>query len=249
MAENFLIDLIASLKKGDSKKQVKEDIKNLGDIKLPLIGTLNKSKTKAQIKQDLSSLNGTVDLTGKVNNKRVAASMKQATAQAQKQVDAKPVEMAFSVKKETELKITGNSGLTMTDALKNGLTKVLQLFGSSGIIMQFRAQLRNAWTEAKELDKAMTDLSRVNEAITRDGFPEYLDRVISKTKQLAVSVKDYIDSMTTFSRAGYNYVDSEALADAAIQLEKVGDMSAEAASKSLLSGLQAYEKIDGYGTE
>lgn len=289
-------------KKGDSKKQVKEDIKNLGDIKLPLIGTLNKSKTKAQIKQDLSSLNGTVDLTGKVNNKRVAASMKQATAQAQKQVDAKPVEMAFSVKKEklindikllaqqnsrlfkdtdmsikfnslldnaemarnnvqlstlrtqlgslrSELKITGNSGLTMTDALKNGLTKVLQLFGSSGIIMQFRAQLRNAWTEAKELDKAMTDLSRVNEAITRDGFPEYLDRVISKTKQLAVSVKDYIDSMTTFSRAGYNYVDSEALADAAIQLEKVGDMSAEAASKSLLSGLQAYEKIDGYGMD
>ena len=302
MAENFWIDLIASLKKGDSKKQVKEDIKNLGDIKIPLIGTLNKSKTKAQIKQDLSSLNGTVDLTGKVNNKRVAASMKEATAQAQKQVDSKPVEMAFSVKKEklvndikllaqqnsrlfkdtdmsikynslldnaemarnsvqlstlrtqlgslrSELKITGNSGLAMTDALKNGLTKVLQLFGSSGIIMQFRAQLRNAWTEAKELDKAMTDLSRVNEAITRDGFPEYLDRVISKTKQLAVSVKDYIDSMTTFSRAGYNYVDSEALADAAIQLEKVGDMSAEAASKSLLSGLQAYEKIDGYGMD
>ena len=227
LAENFWIDLIASLKKGDSKKQVKEDIKNLGDIKIPLIGTLNKSKTKAQIKQDLSSLNGTVDLTGKVNNKRVAASMKEATAQAQKQVDSKPVEMAFSVKKEklvndikllaqqnsrlfkdtdmsikynslldnaemarnsvqlstlrtqlgslrSELKITGNSGLTMTDALKNGLTKVLQLFGSSGIIMQFRAQLRNAWTEAKELDKAMTDLSRVNEAITRDGFPEYL---------------------------------------------------------------------------
>lgn len=302
MAENFLIDLIASLKKGDSKKQVKEDIKNLGDIKLPLIGTLNKSKTKAQIKQDLSSLNGTVDLTGKVNNKRVAASMKQATAQAQKQVDSKPVEMAFSVKKEklvndikllaqqnsrlfkdtdmsikynslldnaemarnsvqlstlrtqlgslrSELKITGNSGLTMTDALKSGLTKVLQLFGSSGVIMQFTKQLRNAWTEAKELDKAMTDLSRVNEGITRSGFPEYLDRVISKTKKLAVAVHDYIDSMTTFSRAGYNLVDSEALTEAAIQLEKVGDMSAESASKALLSGLQAYEKIDGYGMD
>ena len=302
MAENFLIDLIASLKKGDSKKQVKEDIKNLGDIKLPLIGTLNKSKTKAQIKQDLSSLNGTVDLTGKVNNKRVAASMKEATAQAQKQVDSKPVEMAFSVKKEklvndikllaqqnsrlfkdtdmsikynslldnaemarnsvqlstlrtqlgslrSELKITGNSGLTMTDALKNGLTKVLQLFGSSGVIMQFTKQLRNAWTEAKELDKAMTDLSRVNEGITRSGFPEYLDRVISKTKKLAVAVHDYIDSMTTFSRAGYNLVDSEALTEAAIQLEKVGDMSAESASKALLSGLQAYEKIDGYGMD
>lgn len=302
MAENFLIDLIGSLKKGDSKKQIKEDIKNLGDIKLPLIGTLNKSKTKSQIKKELSSLNGTVNLIGKVDNKHVAASMKQATAQAQKQVDSKPVEMAFSVKKEkllndikllaqqnsrlfkdtdmsikynslldsaemarntvelstlrtqlgsfrSELKVTGNAGLTMTDALKNGLSKVLQLFGGHGIIKQFTAQLRNAWTEAKELDKSMTDLSRVNEDITRSGFPDYLDRVISKTKQLAVATKDYIDSVTTFSRAGYNLADSETLADAAVQLEKVGDMSAVDASKALLAGLQGYAEIGGYGMD
>lgn len=298
MENSFLLDLIASLKKTDSRKQIKEDIKGLGDLKLPLIGTLNKNKTKSQLKQDLAALNGTVNLKGKVDKKNVASSVKQ----VQKTLNEKPVEMSFSVKKEkllndikllaqqnsrlfkdtdmsikynslldnaemarnnvelntlrtqlgslrSELKVTGNAGLTMTDALKNGMSKVLQLFGSSGVIMQFTRQLRNAWTEAKELDKAMTDLSRVNEGVTRSGFPEYLDRVISKTKQLAVAVHDYIDSMTTFSRAGYNLVDSEALADAAIQLEKVGDMSAESASKALLSGLQAYEKIDGYGMD
>lgn len=302
MENNFLLDLIASLKKTQSKKQVREDVKALGEFKLPLIGTLNKAKTRSQIKQDLSSLNGTVNLTGKVDNKRIAASMKQATVQAQKQVDTKPVEISFSVKKEklvndikllaqqnsklfrdndmsikynslldsaevarnsvelstlrtqlgslrSELKVTGNDGLTMTDALKNGLSKVLRLFGSTGIIMQFTKQLHNAWTEAQELDKSMTDLSRVNSEITRSGFPDYLDRVIDKTKQLAVAAKDYIDSVTTFSRAGYGLSDSETLADMAVQLEKVGDMSAVDASKALLAGLQGYNEIDGYGMD
>ena len=302
MENNFLLDLIASLKKTQSQKQVKEDIRALGEFKLPLIGTLNKAKTKSQIKQDLSSLNGTVSLTGKVDNKRIATSMKQATAQAQRQADTKPVEISFSVKKEkllndikllakensklfkdndmsikynslldsaemarntvelsnlrtqlgslrSELKITGNAGLTMTDALKNGLSKVLQLFGSYGIITQFTAQLRNSWEEAKELDKSMTDLSRVNSEITRSDFPDYLDRVIGKTKELSVATNDYIDAVTTFSRAGYNLTDSEILADMAVQLEKVGDMSAVDASKALLAGLQGYGEIDGYGMD
>lgn len=299
MEENFIIEMIASLKKGSSKKQVQTDAKNLGDIKVPLVGTLNKIKTRAQLKQDLASLNGTVNLTGKFNSKGVKASVQQATSQAQKQADAAPVQMSFAVKKEklvndikllaqqnsrlfkdadmsikyntlldsaqmarntvelstlrtqlgafrSELKVTGNAGLTMTDALRSGLSKVLYLFGSHGIIMQFTAQLRKAWTEAKELDSALTDLSRVNAEISRSDFPDYLDKVISKTKELSVATKDYIDAVTTFSRAGYNLTDSEILSDMSIQLMKVGDMDATSASKALLAGLQGYAEIDGY---
>ena len=302
MAENFIIELIASLKKGASKKQVQTDAKNLGDIKVPLVGTLNKTKTRAQLKQDLASMNGTVNLTGKFNSKGITASVQQAMSQAQKQADVKPVQMSFTVKKEklvndikllaqqnsrlfkeadmsikyntlldsaqmarntvelsalrtqlgafrSELKVTGNAGLTMTDALRSGLSKVLYLFGSHGIIMQFTAQLRKAWTEAKELDSALTDLSRVNAEISRSDFPNYLDKVISKTKELSVATKDYIDAVTTFSRAGYNLTDSEILSDMSIQLMKVGDMDATSASKALLAGLQGYAEIDGYGMD
>lgn len=302
MAENFLIELIASLKKNISKKQIKEDAKNLGDIKVPLIGTLNKTKTRTQLKRDLESLNGTVNLQGKVDKKGIVTSVQQATQQAQKQANAQSIRMDFSIRKDklvndikllgqqnsklfkdvgmtqkynqlldsaklanntkelqnlrlqlgafrSELKVTGNSGMTLLDALKNGLHKTLQLFGSYGIIMQFTTQLRNAWKEAKELDSSLTDLARVNAEISRSGFPDYLDKVIDKTKQLGVAVKDYIQSVTTFSRAGYNLADSEILSSMATQLQKVGDMSAESASKALLSGLQGYEKIDGYGMD
>jgi len=299
---NFWIDLIASLNKKQSKKQIQADAKNLGDIKVPLIGTLNKAKTKSQLKKDLASLNGTVNLTGKVDKKGVTTSVQQATQQAQKKVNAHPIEINFSVKKEklindikllgqqnsrlfkdagmaskyntlldnaqlasstqelnslrlqlsafrSEIKVTGNTGMTFIDALKSGLSKVLQLFGGYNIIMQFTAQLRNAWKEASELDSALTDLSRVNSEISRSDFPNYLDKVINKTKELSVATKDYIDAVTTFSRAGYNLMDSETLADMAMQLEKVGDMDAESASKALLSGLQGYAEIDGYGMD
>lgn len=299
---NFIIDLIASLKKSQSKKQIQTDAKKLGNIKVPLIGTLNKSKTRAQIKQDLASLNGTLNLTGKVDKKGVDTSVKEAVQQAQRQAKSQPIQMDFSVKKDklindikllgkqnsklfkdtgmsqkytqlldsaklvnsskelqnlklqlgafrSELKVTGNAGMTLIDALKNGLSKTLQLFGSYGIIMQFTKHLKNAWREAKELDESMTDLSRVNAEISRSGFPAYLDKVIGKTKELAVATKDYIDAVTTFSRAGYNLADSETLADMAVQLEKVGNMDATSASKALLAGLQGYTEIDGYGMD
>ena len=53
---NFIVDLIASLKKGQSKKQINSDIKNLGEIKIPFVGKLDKPKTRKQIKNDIKSL-------------------------------------------------------------------------------------------------------------------------------------------------------------------------------------------------
>ena len=80
--DNFILDLIASLKKKESRKQIEADVKDLGDIKVPLVGTLNKGKTEAQLKKDLASINATVNLTGKVNKKDVTASVQQASQQA-----------------------------------------------------------------------------------------------------------------------------------------------------------------------
>ena len=70
MMNNFILQLIAGLNKSKSMEQIKSDAKNLGDIKIPLVGTLNKAKTRAQIKQDLAAMNGTINLTGKFNQKR-----------------------------------------------------------------------------------------------------------------------------------------------------------------------------------
>ncbi len=281
---NFIVEVIASLKKNQSQKQIRQDLKNLGDFGLPVVGTLHRKKTKSQINQDLASINGDISLTGKVNGRDVAASLQEATAQAQRQADAKPVTVGVDISAEkekllneirtlprqsgrmlqnpdmnakygalldrantaetnaeldtlqaqlssfrSELKATGNTGQTVTGILKDGFSKVLQVFGGQGLLVHFAAQLRAAWTEAKILDQSMTALAQANAEITRDGFPDYLDRVTAKAQQLAVSVKDYMDTVTLFSKAGYGLADSEALSGMALQLEKVGSMSAETA--------------------
>ncbi len=297
---NFILDLIAMLKKSESKKQIKEDLKNLGDFKLPLIGTINKSKTKSQVKQDLASLNGTVNLTGKIDGKGINSSVRQAAQQAQKQMDAKPVEVSFSAKKDklvkdikllaqqnsrlfkdadmtakynylldstelssnttelsilrtelgafrSELKITGNSGLTMTDALKNGFSKILQLFGGHGIIMQFAAQLRNAWTEAKELDASIVSLSKVcDELADRRSFPAYIDKSISKAKVLCTDVNDLLYAVTEFKKLGNSLENSEILAEYAIRLQNVGDTDIDTAISSIKTAMASFDEIGGY---
>lgn len=55
------------------KKEYKLDAYTKSDD----IGTLNKAKTRAQIKQDLASMNGTINLTGKFNQKGVVTSVQQ----------------------------------------------------------------------------------------------------------------------------------------------------------------------------
>lgn len=296
---NFILDLIAGLKKAQSKKQVQTDAKNLGDIKVPLIGTLNKAKTKAQLKQDLASLNGTVNLTGKVNKKGIVTSVQQATAQAQSTANRNSIQVNMTLKKDklindikifgqqntklfkdanmsakyntlldnaklatstkeiqnlrmqlsamrSEIKATNLSGLTLGDTFKKTFKRATELFTGTGGVMLLSQQLRKAWTEALNLDSAYTDLIKVQSELTRSDYPEYLERCNKKAQELATTQQALIESATEFSRSGYNLTDSNALAEQAQILSNVGDMNASDSAKAIISGVQAYDIIDGY---
>ena len=269
------IPLIGTLNKRQTKQQIKQDLASLnGTVKIAgkvdkngVVKSVQQATQQAQkntkakpieinfsVKKD--KLINDIKLLGKQNSrlfKDTGMASKYNTLLDNAQLATSTQELnnlriqlgAF----RSEIKVAGKAGMTFIDALKSGLSKVLQLFGGYNIVMQFTRQLRNAWKDAKELDSALTNLSRVNSDISRSDFPNYLDKVIGKAKKLSVAIKDCIDASTTFSRAGYNLADSEILADAAIQLEKVGDMDAESASKALLAGLQEYTEIDGYGID
>jgi len=269
------IPLIGTLNKRQTKQQIKQDLASLNET-VNLTGKVDKNGVVKSVQQATQQaqknakakpieINFTVKkdklindikLLGKQNSrlfKDTGMASKYNTLLDNAQLATSTQELnnlriqlgAF----RSEIKVAGKAGMTFIDALKSGLSKVLQLFGGYNIVMQFTRQLKNAWKEAKELDSALTNLSRVNSDISRSDFPNYLDKVIGKAKKLSVAIKDCIDAATTFSRAGYNLADSEVLADAAIQLEKVGDMDAESASKALLAGLQGYAEVDGYGMD
>lgn len=296
---NFWVDLVATLKKAQSKKQITSDAKNLGDIKIPLIGTLNKKATKAQIKQDLASINGTVNLNTKVNKKGVVTAVQQATQQAQATANKSTIQVSMNLKKDklindikvfgqqntklfkdvnmtakynslldsaklassgkeiqnlrmqlsamrSELKANNLAGLTLGDTFKKTFKRATELFTGTGGIMLLTRQLRNTWEEALTLDKAYTDLIKVQNELTRSDYPDYLDRCNEKAQKLATTQKALIESVTEFSKSGYNLTESDTLAEKATMLSNVGDMSASDSAKAIISGVQAYDVVDGY---
>lgn len=296
---NFWIDLVASLKKAQSKKQIQSDAKNLGDIKVPLIGTLNKTKTRAQLKQDLASLNGTINLTGKVNKKGIVTSVQQATQQAQNVASKNTIQVSMNLKKDklindirvfgqqntklfkdanmtakynslldnaklatsskeiqnlrmqlssmrSEIKATNLSGLTLGDTFKKTFKRATELFTGTGVVMMFTQQMRQAWREALNLDKAYTNLIKVQDELSRGDYPEYLEQCNKKAQELATTQQSLIEGATEFSKSGYTRTESDRLSEKSTILSNVGDMSASDSAKAIISGVQAYDIVDGY---
>lgn len=301
MDNNFLIGLTAFLNKDKSKTQIQSDAKQLGDanIKVPLVGTLDKAKTKVQLRQDLASMKGTINLTGKVNQKSIVSSVQQATQQAQRAVGKNPIQLNFNLKKDklindlrilgqqnskmfknadmsakynsllnnaklatsgkelqnlrlqlsamrSEIKATNLSGMTLGDTFKKTFRRATELFTGTAGVMLISKQLKEAWTQAIELDTAFTDLVKVQDELSRSDYADYFDRCNKKAQELATTQKSLIEGVTEFSRSGYNLTESNALAEKSTILSNVGEMSAEDSSKALISGIQAYKDIDGY---
>lgn len=296
---NFWFDLVATLKKTRSEKQLQSDTKKLGEIKLPLTGVLNKTKTKTQLKRDSASLNGTVNLTGKVNKKGIVTSVQQAAQQAQTAANKNTIQVSMKLKKDklindikvlgqqntklfkdanmatkynslldnaklatsgkeiqnlrlqlsamrSEIKAMNLSGLTLGDTFKKTFKRATELFASTGGVMLLAQQMRQAWTEALNLDKAYTGLIKVQDELSKSDYPEYLERCNKKAQNLATTQKALIDSVTEFSKSGYNLSESNALSEKATVLSNVGDMTASDSAKAIISGVQAYEDVDGY---
>ena len=146
----------------------------------------------------------------------------------------------------SELKANNLAGLTFGDTLKKTFKRATELFTGTGGVMLLSQQLRQAWTEALTLDKSYTDLTKVQDELSRSDYPEYLERCNKKAQDLATTQKALIDSATEFSKSGYNLTDSNALTEKATVLANVGDMTASDSSKAIISGVQAYEEVDGY---
>lgn len=146
----------------------------------------------------------------------------------------------------SELKATNLAGLSLTDTLKKGVRRAGELFGSYGLIMAATRQLRNAWTEALTLDKTYTNLNKVQDELSRSDYPKYLEECNKKAKDLATSQKELIEGATEFSKSGYNLSKSNQLTEKSTILSNVGEMTASDSAKAIISGVQAYDDIDGF---
>ena len=271
---NFMIPLIGSLSKSKTRSQIKTDLasmNNVGTVNLNtkvnskgVVKAVQEATTQAQKKVD----NQPIQMNFSINKDRLINDIKLMGQQNSKLFNNNDMASKYntlldsakfaSTSKElstlrvqlsafrSELKITGNSGYTMGDQLHKGLKKAIEIFSSFGIIMAFTQQLKNAWTEALNLDKSFTDLIKVQDDLSRSDYPEYLEKCNEKAQELATTQKELMDSATEFSKSGYSQSTSDALTEKSTILSNVGDMTASDSAKAIISGVQAYDLVDGY---
>lgn len=143
--------------------------------------------------------------------------------------------------------MTDAAGLSIRGVLKNSLSKLLQMFGGYNIVSQFNIQLRKAWEEAQELDASITSLGKIcDELADRSSFPAYIDKSISKAKELCTDVNDLLYAVTEFKKLGNTLENSEILAEYAIRLQNVGDTNIDTAISSIKTAMATFDEIGGY---
>lgn len=146
----------------------------------------------------------------------------------------------------SEIKATSLSGLSLGDTFKKTFKRATELFTSTGGVMLLTQQLRKAWTESLNLDKSFTDLVKVQEELSRSDYPDYLNMCNKKAQDLATTQQGLIEGATEFSKSGYDLTTSNKLTEKSTILSNVGEMNAADSAKAIISGVQAYDQVDGY---
>lgn len=217
-------------------------VANKNKIKLDASFNIKKSKLLADIQyfaQQNSKMMKDANMASKYNtlldNAKLATSNK----------EIRNLRMQLSAMR-SELRANNLAGLTLGDTLKKTFKRAMELFSGTGFVMLLSQQLRQAWRESLNLDQAFTNLVKVQSALTRGDYPEYLEQCTRKAKELATTQQALIEGATEFSKSGYDLTTSNKLTEQSTILSNVGDMSASDSAKALISGVQAYDTISGY---
>lgn len=155
---NFFLDLIASLQKPKSKKQIKTDVKSLRDIYVKLIGKLDLIKTRLSIKKQLKGFNfnsRSVTITPTINTKDIQNATKQAVNNAQKVANSNSIQLRFDTDKQkllNQIRILGRNNSKLFNnsdmaAKYNQLLNSANIAKSKSELKALRGQLSAFKTE------------------------------------------------------------------------------------------------------
>lgn len=120
------------------------------------------------------------------------------------------------------------------DALGNALKRLSQL-----LVSQVSRAFKDAISEMKAVDSELIVIKKVTDASAED-LEKLKDRAYETAKQYGVTASDYLSSVAEFSRAGYKEQAAD-LAELAVKLQLVGDVSQDVANQFLIATDKSYK--------
>ena len=146
----------------------------------------------------------------------------------------------------SELKSNGLATQSVGDKWKTLIDRSKELFSAASVIRILFTQMKEAVHTTIDLDKVYTDLVKVNDQLERNDYSNYLEKCNRKAQDLAATQKALIEGAAEFSKSGYDLFTSDKLTEKSTILSNVGEMEASDSAKAIISGVQAYDTIDGY---
>ena len=228
----------------DATKQAIRNSQRVADSsKVELRFETDKAKLLNQIKilgKNNSKLFGNSDMAKKYNQILDSANVAKSKSELK---DLRGQLSAF----RTELVATNNAGMSWTDKFKASISRYTQFFSGASFVYAMANQLRNAATEAKQLDDRLVDLQKVTDEIAdRDALYQYFDKAMNKAQELNVKVDSLIYAITEFKKLGWSLSDAEMGGEWATILENVGDVDIDTAIGSIKTAIASFDEIGGY---
>lgn len=180
----FWLKIIGLLDKVRSKREIKKNLKELGDFHVSVIPKIGKTKAKAQIKKDLTGVTATVNADIKVDGKKIQIATKKATEQAQEVANKNAIQVSANV-----------------DLKKSKLINDIKVFGKENSKMLNDMQMSSKYSTLLNNAKLATSNKEIKNLRLQ------LSALKSELKATGMSGLSFGDSLKkTFKRVGEYFI-------------------------------------------
>ena len=135
----------------------------------------------------------------------------------------------------------GKAQKTWLGQLGSNIKKFSQWFFIGNAVSTAVRGLRDVVTAVKEIDTAMVELRKITNE-TAKTYDTFVKNASKSAVELGVALSDYIGSVASFSRMGFDLPDSQRLSELATVYLNVGDgiASMEESTNSIISTMKAF---------
>lgn len=142
----------------------------------------------------------------------------------------------------TQLKNSNLQTKTFGTRLKEQWSKYSAYFGVATVFMRVTQGIRDMFQQVVKIDTAMTELKKVTDE-TDASYNQFLTNAADRATRIGTTIDGLVSSTADFARLGYNFTDSQGLAEVANIYSVVGDEieGVEGATKSLISTMAAFK--------
>ena len=127
-------------------------------------------------------------------------------------------------------------------SLKEQFTQAYQSFtmwlSASSLVMKVISETREAFTELKEVNTLLTEISKANENLNKQQLAKIADDGFDIASDYGKSVTHYLSGVQEASRAGYE--NAEAIAELSVAIQGAGDVTEDIANKYVIATDKAY---------